>query len=206
MAKGHPSIARREERIPMQLTNTFRRLTVAAGIAGLSALTIAAPTSAHVVASPTSTAAGSYSLVTFSFSHGCEGAGTTQIAIQIPEGIETVRPAMHPGWTIERVFDEVEEATPVAGEEGGHGGEHGRVNTVIFTAKEVVPDGFYDAVAIQVRLPEAEVGETLYFPTVQTCESGENAWIQIPAEGESGDELDSPAPKIVLTDATESGH
>ena len=49
-------------------------------------------------------------------------------------------------------------------------------------------------------------GETLYFPVIQTCEEGEAAWIEIPAEGEDGEELESPAPSITLTEAEEGGH
>lgn len=185
----------------MNLVQSVRRLCIAAGTAALVALSTVLPASAHVVASASSTAAGSYSLVTFSFSHGCDGAATTQLEIQIPEAIEVVRPAMHAGWTIERTFDDTA-ATPVAGAESAHG----RVSTVVFTAKEAIPDGYYDAVAIQVQLPEGAVGETLYFPTIQTCETGETAWIEIPAEGQSGDDIDAPSPAIVVTEAVESGH
>lgn len=53
-----------------------------------------------------------------------------------------------------------------------------------------------------MKLPPGE-GETLHFPTVQRCEKGETAWIEIPAEGESADELESPAPQVTLTAATE---
>jgi uncharacterized protein YcnI len=54
-------------------------------------------------------------------------------------------------------------------------------------------------------LPEA-AGETVYFPLVQTCEVGESAWIEIPAEGQDSEELALPAPSITLTEATAGGH
>ena len=48
------------------------------------------------------------------------------------------------------------------------------------------------------RLPD-DVGSTLSFPTIQTCEEGETAWIEVPAAGHDADDLDRPAPGFVLT-------
>jgi uncharacterized protein YcnI len=62
-------------------------------------------------------------------------------------------------------------------------------------------DGYYDAFMMSVRLPEDAAGTTLYFPTIQTCEEGETAWIQIPEEGQSEDDLESPAPAFTVTEA-----
>jgi hypothetical protein len=55
-----------------------------------------------------------------------------------------------------------------------------------------------------VKLP-ASAGETLYFPTVQKCEKGQTGWVEIPAEGESADELEEPSPELTLT-AAEAEH
>jgi hypothetical protein len=83
----------------------------------------------------------------------------------------------------------------------GHGGEYTeRVAEVVYTAKEPLPDGLRDAFELSLKLPEAE-GETLAFPAVQECEEGETAWVQLPEEGQSADELEHPAPSIVLTAA-----
>ena len=43
------------------------------------------------------------------------------------------------------------------------------------------------------------VGEMLYFPVVQECPEGKaERWIEIPAAGQSGDDLELPAPGIKL--------
>ncbi|MGE0775792.1 MAG: DUF1775 domain-containing protein, partial [Sphingomonadaceae bacterium] len=39
----------------------------------------------------------------------------------------------------------------------------------------------------------------LYFPTVQTCVSGENRWVNIPASGQAWHDVENPAPVIELT-------
>lgn len=177
--------------------------SVVIGIGASAALLLSGitPASAHVHVDAENTASGSTALLRFSFTHGCDGSATTQVAIAIPDDVASVYPAMHPGWTVEKVADD--SATPEAGDHG----EGARVTEVVYTAKEPVPDGFYDELRMQVTLPEDAAGETIYFPVIQTCEEGETAWIEIPAEGEEGDELESPAPGITLTEAGDGdGH
>jgi uncharacterized protein YcnI len=172
------------------------------GVIGVTAIVLATavPASAHFGVSANTTAAGSYALLTFSTSHGCDGSPTTQVTISIPEGFTLVRPGMNYGWTVEVVRDEASTVTD------SHGNEINPVSEVVYTAKEPLADGFYDSFNVQVQLPDA-VGETVYFPVIQTCEVGEHAWIQIPAEGaEDGEELESPAPFITITEAVESDH
>lgn len=181
----------------------FRHVrTIALGI-GASAVLLGsglAPTSAHVDMKAETTAAGSTGVERFFFAHGCEGAATTEVAIAIPDEIATVYPGINDGWSVETVTDEsASPATPAAGDDSATGA---RITEVIYTAERPVPDGFYDELVLQVALPEDAEGQTLYFPVIQTCEEGENAWITIPAEGE--DEVDFPAPSITVT-APEEG-
>ncbi len=83
-----------------------------------------------------------------------------------------------------------------------------KITSITFTAASpelYVTDGFYDDLRVQVQLPET-VGEVLYFPLVQTCEVGENAWIEIPAEGQTEEDLELPAPSLTITEAVEDSH
>ena len=189
------------------MLNLFSRArTLIAPIAGASILFLSGigGTAAHVHVAADSAAAGSTTLVRFSFSHGCDGSATTEIAIQIPEEITTVRPGMNYGWTVEKVTEDAgASATPAA---DGHEDAASRVSEVVYTAKEPVPDGFYDELVLQVALPEDAEGETLYFPVIQTCEEGETAWVQIPDAGQDSEELESPAPSISITAPEPDGH
>ena len=72
-------------------------------------------------------------------------------------------------------------------------------------AVDALPEGRLAQFAVSLKLPAGEEGDVLYFPTVQKCEKGAHRWIQIPAEGESADELEEPSPQVVLT-AAEDGH
>lgn len=176
-----------------------RLLATCVGIAAL-AITTVSPASAHVNLSSDTTDAGASATLEFGFSHGCEESPTTGIAIQIPEEFNAVTPVIHPGWDIEKVMEELDE--PIVDSHGNEVTE--RVSEVVYTAREPVEDGFYDAVKLRVTLPEDAAGETIYFPTVQTCEEGETAWIQIPEEGEDGEELEAPAPALTVTEASEA--
>lgn len=176
--------------------HSVRRGMVAIGGVAILALAAISPASAHVTATPTNSAEGSHTLVTFGLSHGCDGSPTTRVEIQVPEELSGVAPGMNYGWTVEKVYEDL--ATPVMDSHGNEVTE--RVASVVYTTKEPLPDGFYDSFVWSMQLPEGTAGETLYFPTVQTCEEGETAWIQIPEEGEPGDDLEHPAPSVTVTE------
>lgn len=155
--------------------------------------------SAHVSVTPSSTAAGAYSVLTFSVGHGCEGSPTTRLAVRLPEQVVAVTPTVNPNWTVETTVEKLD--PPV---KDGHGGEYTeRVAEVVYTARTPLKDGLRDTIALQVPLPEQE-GEKLAFPVVQTCEKGETAWTQTYEEGQ--DEPESPAPFITTTAAEGDGH
>lgn len=69
-----------------------RWLAVGAATVGAVVLTLfgATAASAHVSVSSNTAEAGSYAILTFSVPHGCDGSATTKIAIQIPDGINSV--------------------------------------------------------------------------------------------------------------------
>ena len=168
---------------------TFRTTAIAAtALAGGALLALGAPlaASAHVGVTPSSTAAGSSTVLTFAFSHGCAESPTTQLTFDIPESIESVTPTLNPNYTIEKVVE----------------GE--RTAQVVYTAITPVEDGYRDTIELALRLPEDAEGETLAFPVLQTCAEGENDWSGVAEEG--GAEPESPAPTIVVTEATGDEH
>ena len=57
---------------------------------------------------------------------------------------------------------------------------------------------------LSTQIPDV-AGETLTFPTVQTCEVGETAWVEVAAAG--AEEPEHPAPAFEVTAAAaEGGH
>ena len=173
---------------------TLARLGAPAIAAAGITFLLAAPASAHVTVTPTETAAGAYTVLTFSVGHGCEGSPTNKITIQVPEGINTVTPTRQPFYDVKVTTEKL--AEPV---KDAHGNElTERDATIVYTAKTPLPDGQRDAFEVSVQLPEEE--GTLSFPTIQTCEKGETAWVEETPEGAT-EGPESPAPAFEVTAA-----
>ncbi|GAB3761150.1 YcnI family copper-binding membrane protein [Microlunatus parietis] len=172
------------------------RPVVPAVIGGFLLLLLGAtPAGAHVSVSAERAVAGEYAVLTFAVPHGCEGSPTTKIAIKIPESITTTKPTVVADWKAEVVRAKV--AEPRTDSHGNTVTE--RVDQVVYTAEQPLPDELRQTFQVQVKLPDDAAGTTLAFPTVQTCTEGETAWIQVPAAGQDPDTLETPAPALEVT-------
>jgi uncharacterized protein YcnI len=180
---------------------TIARLGALPAATAAIALSLAAPAGAHVTATPSTAAAGAYTVVTFSVGHGCEGSPTTRIEIQVPESVLAVTPTRNPYYEVEKTMVDLDE--PVADAHGNEVTE--RVGSIVYTADTPLPEGQRDTFELSFQLPDAE-GEMLTFPTVQTCQEGETGWVEVPAEGQDADELDSPAPGFEILPAGDDAH
>ncbi len=167
-------------------TRTTASVVVALGAGTMLALAPALAASAHVTASASSTSAGSYSVVTFSVPHGCDGSATTSIEIEIPAAILSVTPTVNPNWTIAKNMVPLDEV-----QQDAHGDNiTERVGSVTYTAiGDGLPDGYRDTMELSLQLPDGDAGDLVEFPTHQLCADGSVDWV--------GDE----APSIVLTAA-----
>jgi uncharacterized protein YcnI len=142
-------------------------------LVALAVLILGAPPAfAHVEVGGSSVAPSGVATVTFTFDHGCSGQPTTSLRMQIPDGVTDVVPGAADGWQTA--------VTPT--EFSWTGGSVPDHQEAEFTA------------TMQVS---GAAGTTIWFPTVQGCPSGEEAWIEIPAAG--GAEPENVAPSIVLT-------
>lgn len=176
------------------------------GASGLGALALvfggAAAASAHVGVTSDSHEAGAYAIATLSVPHGCGDSPTTRIAIKMPDGVNSVTPTRNAFYTAEKVRETL--ATPITDSHGNQITE--RIAEVVYTAITPLPADQRDTFELSVKLPDDAAGSTLYFPTVQTCEEGETAWVQLPAEGQDPHELALPAPSIEVVAASGEGH
>lgn len=163
--------------------HAMTRLSTTTALAAVVVLGVAGPALAHVTVAPSSTAAGAVTVLTVTVPHGCEGSPTTAVTISVPAGVTSVMPRPSASWT-------------VGPQSAGPGAEGGTV--VTYRAASPLPEGVRGEFELQLRLPDA-AGSTLAFPTVQTCESGESAWIEVPAAGQSAADLQLPAPTITVT-------
>jgi uncharacterized protein YcnI len=172
----------------MSRTTPFRRGAVAVVI-GVG-LAVAAPVvaSAHVGVSPDTMPTDASAVLTFSFSHGCEGSPTTALRVTMPDGLASVAP------TVDGVWD-------IAVERG----DDGLVSAVTYTALTPIPSDLRGAASMQVR-PAEDAAESLAFPVVQTCETGATEWVELAEDGQDPHELEAPAPVVALSAAAGSDH
>ena len=176
------------------ITSFLRRsLTTAAATGGAAALLLAGAggAAAHVGVTPDKTDANSYALLTFGIPHGCEESGTTKVAITLPAELNDAQPTVNPNWTVEKVTEQLPGPKQLA--DGSSITK--RTSQIVYTAKQPLPHELRDA-----------AGTTLYFPTLQTCETGQTDWSQVAKDGEDPHSLEAPAPSFTVTAAAGSGH
>lgn len=159
---------------------TRRGALVAALAAGL-VLAAPAAAQAHVGVSPDAVEPGGSTVLSFSFTHGCEESPTTALRITMPEGLASVSPTVDSNWEIS-----VERA------------DNGLVSAVTYTALAPIQTGLQGVASMAVRIGE-DAPESLAFPVEQTCANGVNEWVEIAEEGADPHDLDSPAPVVMVT-------
>lgn len=164
------------------------RIAAVLGAASLGLLVSAAPALGHVTANPGKAEAGGYSYHAFRVGHACEGSPTTKVSIAIPDGVVSVKPQEVAGWTIAITRGPI---TPY--EQHGERISEG-VKEVSWTGGPL-PDDHMQQFGISMKLPD-KAGQTIHFPTVQTCRQGVTRWIDIPVAGQP--EPETPAPGVEL--------
>ncbi|MFZ4516360.1 MAG: YcnI family protein [Acidimicrobiia bacterium] len=173
-----------------------KRLIVGFGTVAAIAVSFAAPAGAHVTADPDTAPANSYATVFFQVPHGCNGSATTKIAMQIPDGVTSVKPEAIASWVATTSTTPL--ATPVTAE----GREvTTRVNEVSWTGGPLSNDQF-QRFGVSMKLPDSKAGTELAFPVIQTCVQGTTSWTDIAKSGQP--EPDHPAPMLTLSAAASS--
>jgi uncharacterized protein YcnI len=164
---------------------------VALAIAG--SMLAATSVFAHATLDRPEAPADSFYKAVFGIGHGCDGQPTLRVRVRIPEGITSVKPQPKAGGN-SRFGARNFRSLPLAGTPGGTVTEV--VTEVMWSGK--LPDDNIDEFLIQVRLPN-KPGQTLYFPTLQECETAVERWIEIPAAGKHRRDYSHPAPSVTLT-------
>ncbi len=151
--------------------------------------------SAHITANPNTAPAGRYIEIALRVSHGCDGAATTRLEVQMPAGIVTARPQAKPGWTVSVTKRPLDPPVQL----------HGK--TITATVDKIVweggelPDDQYDSFGLLLKLPDTP-GAVLWFPVVQQCGTVTHAWTSIPPGVSAWSKESSPAPYVQLTKST----
>jgi uncharacterized protein YcnI len=157
---------------------------------------------AHIVLSEPKAIAGSYYKATLRVGHGCNGSATTGLTVQVPAGFQGAKPQAKFGWAV--VTRKAKLVMPY--------NSHGKTVTddvveLRWTAankEESLPDDQFDEFSFMGRLPD-DAG-SMWFKVLQTCQSGQNDWSEIPANGASTRGLKSPAALLEVQAAPKHDH
>jgi uncharacterized protein YcnI len=152
---------------------------------------------AHISPQDPEAPSGGYFTTAFKVGHGCDGSPTTKVAIKMGDGVTSVKPQAVPGWNLSTTTRELD--PPI----DNHGTQITETVDEVIWEGGSLPDDQLQMFWISMKLPEGDAGTAIAFPVVQTCETGETAWIEPIVDGE--EEPEHPAPVIVLTGATD-GH
>jgi uncharacterized protein YcnI len=125
---------------------------------------------------------GGYGQMFVRIPHGCEGAATDTIKVQIPAGFTSVKAQAKAGWSVSTVKADGKNVSEVTWSGGN------------------LPDSNFDDFGLSVKFP-ATAG-TYYAPVVQLCGASSVVWNQIPQAGEDSHSLASPAPSVKVSQAS----
>lgn len=171
------------------------RSIVGAAVA-VATLAIAAPAFAHVTLETPKAAIGSTYKAVVRVPHGCGTEATLVVRVQIPEGFYNVKPMPKAGWTLETVTG------PYAQPYDNHGTQLTEGVKEIVWKDGNLPNEWYDEFVFRGSFAGTLAPGKFYFPAIQECASGEEAWIDV-----SGDEnAEMPAPSVELVPAEAAGH
>jgi uncharacterized protein YcnI len=164
------------------------RRAIPLSAAVLATLAVALPASAHITIPEGSVPSGGSVVIHLRVPHGCDGAPTDTIEVQLPDGVVSGQPEFIPGWNVET---EMVESEPY--ERFGETLTE-RVGVIRWSGGSLPDLAFLDFGIRATFL--ADEGAVIAFPVVQRCGDAEEAWIEPTVEGE--EEPAYPAPTVTV--------
>ncbi len=157
---------------------------------------------AHVVLAEPKAIAGTYYKATLRVGHGCNGSSTNGLVVQVPAGFQGAKPQPKFGWTL--ATRKAKLAIPY--------NSHGKTVTddvvelrwTAVSKEAALPDEQFDEFAFMGRLPDG--AGPMWVKILQTCESGQNDWSEIPVNGTSTRGMKLPAALLDVQPAPTHEH
>jgi uncharacterized protein YcnI len=172
------------------------RMLARAALAATTLIAVSAPASAHSTFLVQEAGIGASFKAILRVPHGCGTEATHTLRVQIPEGFFAVKPMPKAGWELETVTGAYEGTYLNHGTEVTEG-----VKEIVWSGGNL-PNEFYDEFVFTGTFADTLEEGPFYFPSIQECANGEEAWIDI--SGDEGAEM--PAPSVELVPATSAGH
>lgn len=171
------------------------RTLVRAAVA-VATLAIAAPAFAHVTLEVQQAKIGSTYKAIVRVPHGCGTEATNTVRVQIPEGFFAVKPMPKAGWKLETTSGAYANSYDNHGTAVTEG-----VKEIVWSGGEL-PNEFYDEFVFRGTFAGSLEPGKFYFPVVQECASGEEAWIDVTG----AESAEMPAPSLELIPADAASH
>lgn len=165
--------------------------TVIALLAATKLLLVPALASAHISVSSGPGFANTTQEIVFGVGHGCAGADTYSVRMEIPAGVTSVRPERSDFGKVSVEKDAAGNVTAIAWQKADQ--------------DLLESDISYYKLAIRLKVPNQPF-TTLYFPTRQTCKASDGTltttdWVGTPATSGSAE----PAPALQIVPARKPG-
>lgn len=158
-------------------------------------VTLSAPAFAHATLEVGEAALGASYKAVLRVPHGCGTEATHTVRIQIPEGFFAVKPMPKAGWNLDIITGPYENTYMNHGTEVTEG-----VKEIVWSGGDLKNE-WYDEFVFRGTFAGSLEEGTFYFPAIQECANGEEAWID--TTGAEGVEM--PAPSVKLAPAKD-GH
>jgi uncharacterized protein YcnI len=149
-------------------------------IALLAICTWAGTSLAHIVLEQKAAPAAAYYKAVFQVGHGCKGAATTAVRVQIPAAFKGAKPMPKAGWTLATESD--------------------AITWTAVSPANALPDGQYDEFLLRGRTPDTP--GPLWFAVRQLCDAVVQDWAEVPATGTSTQGMKWPAALLQVTGAS----
>lgn len=185
----------------------FMTRALRAPLAGLSlAVTLGAlaalpgPASAHATLEESTAAANSTYKAVMRIGHGCDGAATDRLVVELPDGMIAAKPMPKPGWALATETGAYDKTYDYYGTPMTEG-----VRRIIWSGGSL-PDAFYDEFVVRARVTDLPDGTALPIRVIQGCGDARVAWTEIAAPGQDPHDLPHPALVLTVTQASGGGH
>ena len=162
----------------------------------LGSLMLATPALAHITLAETDAQAGRSFRGILVVGHGCDGAATTAVRVQMPEGFYNVKPMPKAGWELTTTIGPYDQPFENHGTQLTEG-----VREITWSGGTLL-DAQFDEFHFRGSFGGDLEAGPVYFPVLQQCGDKEDAWIDT-----SGDEdAEFPAPAANVQPASGGHH
>ena len=164
------------------------RIFARAAVVAVAFTTFAVPAFAHSTLEVQEAQIGASYKAVLRVPHGCGTEATNVVRVQIPEGFYNVKPMPKAGWTLETVTGPYEQSYDNHGTQLTEG-----VKEIVWKDGNL-PNEWYDEFVFRGTYAGSLTPGKFYFPAIQECANGEEAWVNVTGAADGGE----PAPSLEL--------